>query len=287
LTVKLDNEQLLGYLRAIVNADASTRKTVVDEFTVFLLETETFEVWGRGLAKRYNRVDDWEDITSVVTEAVMRALGSVDALLLEKVQSPAAWLYYAAKSEVQLWIDSPAVTIASKMSGISRRHRQAMSAAAELREQLGRTPEASEIVEYANNKAMANRTDAAKQGALISVEDVEGTHLRAYSMDYQPSTGDGSSGPNESFGTPVDNVTIRAELTLTVARLGTIAAARYPEDAEPVKTALAVWSELVIDGETPTPRRIARAMRITLPRATELLSRVDSVLESYRDESAA
>lgn len=287
MTVKLDNEQLLGYLRAIVNADASTRKTVVDEFTVFLLETETFEVWGRGLAKRYNRVDDWEDITSVVTEAVMRALGSVDALLLEKVQSPAAWLYYAAKSEVQLWIDSPAVTIASKMSGISRRHRQAMSAAAELREQLGRTPEASEIVEYANNKAMANRTDAAKQGALISVEDVEGTHLRAYSMDYQPSTGDGSSSPNESFGTPVDNVTIRAELTLTVARLGTIAAARYPEDAEPVKTALAVWSELVIDGETPTPRRIARAMRITLPRATELLSRVDSVLESYRDESAA
>ncbi|MBN9214117.1 MAG: hypothetical protein J0J04_04750 [Microbacterium sp.] len=283
--VKLDDTYLRSLLeRAVHASDPTGARSTQDELVTHLYKSETFEVWGRGLANHYGRPDDHQDITQVITEEIIRYVRAMTPETFASIDRVAAHLYFKAKTAVVRWLDSPAVTVASQMSGISRRYRQSMVARGEFTAKYNRVPTDRELVEFINAKVSATRKDAAKQGALVSESDVSGRMLQSYSMDHQPADGEG-----DGFGTPTqdDSVRGRGELAVTVRRLAELADKTYPDAAEPtVREVLSVWMEFVLDNEPPTVTAIAAKFDIPRPLARERVRQVDSVLAIMRgDES--
>lgn len=285
--VQLNDDEMRAHLVRIVNADGeAARKAAADALILDLHSKEVLELWGRNLARHFGRPSDHEEVTSVITEALLMLARNLTADELAKVRQVASYLYFRAKAAVTGWLDSPAVTLATEMSGISRRHRMARVAVRELREKLGREPEPAEVVRFVNERAMASRKDASKQGALITVDDVDGMQLRSYSMDY---SGGDDSDMNDSFGTPDDGgVTLAAEASLTVAQLEQRAdVALKPAEATEVKRVLSVWVRLVMAGETPTAVAISKALGLSRRSASARLTQVNGLLQDFRDAAAA
>lgn len=282
MSIQLNDEEIRAHLSRIVAATTEKeRHAAADSLVVDLRDKEALEQWGRFLASRYGRQQDWEDFTSVITEALLLHARSLTAEELAKVKTVAAYLYYRGRAAVQKWLDSPAVTFAAEMSGVSRRHRMARAAIKEMRTNFGREPETSEVVDYVNTRALANRANAVKQGALISADDVDGVMLRPYSMDY---TSSDSEAP-DSFGTPDDgNVTITAEVALTITQLGARARTMFGADEGVLVTqTLRVWADLVLAKEQITPTVISRQLGIGRRTAMLRLQQVDAVLTAFRE----
>lgn len=282
---KLIEADLRSFLeQAVSSADPADRQSHEDRLLSYLYESETFEVWGRSLAKHYGRPGDWEETSQVLTEEVVRYVRSITPEILETVDRVAAHLYFKAKTAVVRWLDSPAVTVASEMSGISRRYRQSMVARSEYIAKFEREPSDRELVEYINTKVTAARKNAAKQGALVSEADVSGRMLQSYSMDHQ--LGDGE-GDGAGFGVPTQDDTVRGrgELAMTVRRLAEIADERFGNVSEPtVREVLVVWMEFVLDNEPPTVTAVAASLGIPRQQARERMRQVDAVLAIMRDD---
>lgn len=286
--VRLDESDLRSILVLSVNdGDPAEQAKHQDRLIRHLYDTETLEVWGRSLAKHYGRPNDHEEITQVVTEELIRYVRTITPDLLSQIDRVATHLYFKAKTAVVRWLDSPAVTVAGQMSGISRRYRQSMVAKGEFIAKFGREPSDRELVEYINTRVEATRKDAAKQGALVSEADVSGRMLSAYSMDHQ--IGDGEYAA-DSFGTPTQDDTVRGrgELAMTVQLMGTIADRMFGEVSGPsVREVLAVWMDFVLDNEPPTVTAIAAALSINRQQARERMRQVEAVLAAVRDNGAA
>lgn len=291
MSVQLDNEVLRGHLRAIVDAaDGPSRSAAADALIVGLVQSEVLEVWGRNLSRHYGRPNDHEEATSVLTERLLNVARSLTQREFDAISTPASFLYFQAKAGIQKWLDSPAVTLASEMSGIARRHRRARVAARELREKLGREPEASEVVAFANERALQTRKDAARQGALISVADVEGVLLRAYSMDYSDGDRDSDSRDMEDrFGTPNDGgLELAAEVSFTVTQLQDHAArAHHGEERDEVQAVIGAWAQLILEGEPTTASALSSRTGIGRHQIPRRLAQMNAVLEGFRSAAAS
>lgn len=284
---KIDNDYVRAAMTKILTApDGSARRVASEELVLYLHGNEVLESWGRHLSRLYRRIGDWQEFTQVVTESIVKKLRYLTEKDAQQAsENPSAWLFYRAKEGARSWADSPSVTLASVMSGVNRRHRRAIAAQRELTAKLGREPSPQEVVDYANQQALETRSDAARQGALISLEDVDGSLLRSLSIDY-------TVGEDDLSITDVipsdEDVTLRAELSVTVQHLGVVARRMYPgDDGERVCEAFAAWTELVMVGAQPTVRRLAGEMSIGHNEASELLFKVNDLLRVFREDDAA
>lgn len=280
---KLDEGTLRSFLeRAVGSADPTERQAAQDALIAHLYSLDVFEVWGRNLAKHYGRPNDWEDVGQVITEELISYVRQITPEIVDNIDRVAAHLFFKAKTSVVRWLDSPAVTVASEMSGISRRYRQSMVARGEFIAKFEREPSDRELVEYINTKVTATRKNAAKQGALVSESDVSGRMLQSYSMDHQLGDGEG-----DAFGRPTEDSTVRTrgELSITTRRLADIADARFGAVSNPtVREVLHAWMEFVLDNEPPTVSAIATKLQIGRPLAKERMRQVDAVLEIMRGD---
>lgn len=280
--VQLDDTYLRSVLgRAVTVDDAAEKRAAHDELISHLYKMEAFETWARGIANHYGRPDDWEDITHVITEKLLVYVREITPQTFASIDRVASHLYWKAKAAARQFLDSPAVTVASQMSGISRRYRQAQVARSAFIAQHGRVPTDRELVDYVNADMLARREDAAKQGALLSEADVSGQMLQAYSMDHQLDDGEG-----DGFGRPTEDDTVRTrgELAITVRRLAQIADREYPDVTEPtVSAVLAVWMDFVLENEPPTVSAIAAKLGLPRQQAKERMIQVDNVLALLRE----
>lgn len=282
MSVHIDDQTYRGYLARIISApDEASRHEAADAMIVALHKAEVLEIWGRSLTSRYGRPhDEWEEITAVLTEAILQHIRSFTADDLAKVRTVGSHLFFRGKEAVTRWLDSPAVTFASEMSGISRRNRIAGAAIRELRSSLGREPEVQEVVNFVNSRALENRKNAVKQGALITAADVDGAMLHTYSIDY--STDDEKL--RDSFGTPDDgNVTVQAEVALTVSQLGALASTLFgPERGAEVQATLTLWVSHVLAQEPVTAVAVSLRFGISRRAAVARLGDVNRLMEAFR-----
>lgn len=284
--VRLDERWLREKMTlATHSVDVSVRTRSQDELIMMLQSTETLETWGRGLARKYGRVNDWEELTQVITEHLIRYVRTMApdrADHFDQVERVAAHLYFHSKDAVVAWLDSAAVTVASAMAGASRRHRRSHIARNEFIAKFGREPSAHELVAWMNAEAYRTRKDPQKQGMLVTPQDVEGVALNPYSVDYQA---DGEL--TDGRGIPTDDTATRArgELSVTIRQLGVLADEMYPEVTEPtVREVLSVWMDLVLDNEVPSILAVSTQLDLSRPRARERMQQVEGVLARLRTE---
>lgn len=280
MRVVLNDDQIRHMLEAIVSAENDdARIQAGDRLLLTLHESGVIDVWGNSLTRHFVRPDAEETI-QVVTESLVELARNITAEEVAVIDVPARYLYYQAKRAVRTWIDSPAVTLASKMAGVSRRFRAAKMAQYELRKKTGEEPTPAEVVKYANEKAHATRKNPMKQGALLTVEDVEGTKLRPYSSDFERDNGRGAK------EIPADDtMETQVEASFTIHQLGKLAIETYGRDeGAHVRSFLNTWSEMILDGETPTVASLQRTHDVPRRVAKERLEQVEKLLEVFRDD---
>lgn len=90
-----------------------------------------------------------------------------------KSQNWYAYLRQVGRNAAQGWVDSPAATGIAGQAGRMRRRTAIAKHASQLALELGRQPTPNEVLARVNAAAMASRTDAAKQGALVTCVDFE------------------------------------------------------------------------------------------------------------------
>lgn len=271
-------------LERIATTDGELRTRATNALIVKLHEREVLKVWGQNLAAHYGRRSDAEDITGVVNEAVLVAVTTLTTERLSIAENAVSYLYFQAKAAVALWLDSPAVTIASAMTGVSRRHRLAQAARAELTSLTGAEPTVDEIIEHVNNRLLETRKDARKQGVLISREDVDGRWLRPH-FAMSAATGFELAG---GWHAPEDDYTTPAEAAITVAQLQRTAEQMFPgRDGVAIADAIAEWSQMVLDGERPTAVLMSARLGVSRRTASERIRQVDEVLAAFREAAAS
>lgn len=288
MAVHLADEELRALLEtAAAEVDIDERARQANLLIEHLETSETIEAWARSLARTYGRPQEYQEFAQVIYEALIVYSREIDQQTLDSVDRVATHLYFKAKTAVVTWLDSSAVTVATRMSGFSRRYRQAMAARSEFMGTFGKEPTDQELVNYINGKALRTRADAAKQGALVTVDDVTGKALSPYSMEH--TLGDGEYAA-DSFGAPStdEDIQARGELSLTVRALGMLADQMYGTNQSPTtREVMAAWMELVLANEPPTMTAIAARFGMNRQQARERMNQVDAVLARLRDELAA
>jgi len=285
--VRIDPDWLWAVASELVAlSDDAQRKELVARTTGKFAADHVIEVWGRSIARSYNRGDDWQEISQIVAETITKVLLGLtaDHSYLNGGHI-ASRLFMAAKSEVSRWLDSAAMTIASGMSGISRRYRRAGIARAQLMTEFGREPTTAEIIEFANTQARKTHANPEKDGVLISAADIDGTLLSSLSMDYTPPSPSGANGDDggdgEGWGRPTSDEA-RIDVRLTVAHLHTLADSLFGDQAESVKRAFGFWTEIVLDNEAPTARRLALRSRLSERDAIDMMGKIEILLAEIR-----
>jgi DNA-directed RNA polymerase specialized sigma subunit len=286
------NEDLVRALsiKGTRGGSAHSRLKAQNELINYLHNERVLEVWGRSLARYYSRKSesDVADIISVVTEGVITHIREISMETVDRVDRFGPHYWYVAKGAVVKYLDSAATTVATAMSGVSRRHRQAMSAKAEFTALYKREPSDPELIEYVNRKVAESRKDAAKQGAIVTAADIEGTYLRPYSMDFKKSSADDSNTDGDHYGKPTedDSVRARGELAITIQQLGVQCDEMFEEQhASQVRAVLGVWMDLVMDNEIPGPSTIAARLGVEVSTVRKYLRDVDALLDSFRKNS--
>lgn len=82
-----------------------------------------------------------------------------------------SYVHASCRSHVATYFESGAVTVASGMSGVVRRQRRIGKQRSALTAVTGREPSRREIIEAINSDASVTRSDARRQGALVSESD--------------------------------------------------------------------------------------------------------------------
>lgn len=110
-----------------------------------------------------------DDIVAVCAEQTFR-------MLREKQEAPRGgwgpYVYGACRHHVAQYFQSSAVTPASGMTAALRRHAYVQAHHKRLQDLTGRVPAAADVVAAANAETRASRVDAARQGALVTEEDL-------------------------------------------------------------------------------------------------------------------
>lgn len=134
-----------------------------------------FDVITSSLCKRFNVnfANYGEDFRAEIVTFAWRHL--TEPMLWAKVSRYRDWptgLTMVCRELVKSLVESPEYLGSRGMSTTVRRQRALAMRAAELRDELGREPSATELVAYHNAQVSAFRSSAARQGALASVSDL-------------------------------------------------------------------------------------------------------------------
>ena len=163
-------------LEEIAHASGDRRDQLIEDFLrsrTALLERVTRQVlWHMGQHPRTSR--HREDVESTVWECGWQILRERRPDL-DQLVSFGAVLTSRSKREAVKMVESPAVTGASGTSGLRTRQRAAGRSRAELRRLLGVEPDVDELVEFHNSKVAETRSNPAKQGALVTREELDAT----------------------------------------------------------------------------------------------------------------
>lgn len=291
MATEQNDTELRALLQGIASSAEPARTVRVNEVIERLAADQTLEVWGRAIARRYASSGiDWEDATSTLTIGLIRKLHDLTPETFNAIRMPIlSRLYYWAKDAVSDWADSSAVTLAQGMVGISRRHRSAQKKRQEMVAALGREVTPAEVVEAYNSDVLAHRTNAAKQGEIIDVGDVTGVYLRRGTLvEQRPDDpyADGDWFVSEA-DTGEEDLETASEVASTMQLLERDARCQFdPPHSETVVQTLQVWSQIVLAGETPSARAVAKVMHVSRDRAGDLLRDVNGLLEAFRERGA-
>lgn len=160
-------------IRQLPEASGGVRKHLTDQVLTILFPH--FRNWAPQLSRVHGDVyrNHTEDLVTVIALKMMDKLAEVTA---EKPHDTVAnwysYLYGIARYGALAYFQSGAVTAASGMTTIMRRQRQAATVRAKLRSSLGREPSDQEIIESANADMLSRRSNAAKQGVLLTEADL-------------------------------------------------------------------------------------------------------------------
>lgn len=130
-----------------------------------------FKKWAPRLCRDFGHGDPnhLDDIVAVCAEHTFR-------LLREKMEPPRGgwgpYVYGACRHHVSAYFQSSAVTPASGMTAALRRHAHVKSHYNRMQDMTGVRPSASDAVAAANEETRRTRGDAARQGALVTEEDL-------------------------------------------------------------------------------------------------------------------
>lgn len=277
MAVTLDENDLRARLIDIVEAD--DRAPLVSAFVDHLARVEILEVWAREVARSLSRIDEYEEFGQVAAEAIINRLNEIDREQVDAISVVAAHLYYVCRRACTVHVDSPAVTVAQGMSGISRRYRESRKHRSDYYRDHGTEPTDAELVEYINQKVSARRKDAAKQGALVSEADINGQMLRSYSTDY---TIDGST-EEPPIGQTDGGLDQQVLLTMTINQIGAIADEMFGTHGDPpLRAAIASWTMLVSSGTRPTAISLAEDLGVNRRRSGNLVHKIEAVLTEFR-----
>lgn len=193
---KTSNREIADQLGSLVErlhqAPERVRKMIVNEIMALMLPH--FRAWAPQFCRKNGDTNyrHREDLTSVAAERVLEVLNeSLEPGKHENVENWYAYLYGVTSYAVLAYFNSSDVTVAGGMTALMRRQRLVARTREELRSQLGREPEAQEIIDAHNAKMRSRRSNPEKQGALVELADLENIlpvadiddHDRAVSAD--------------------------------------------------------------------------------------------------------
>lgn len=168
-------------IAAIAAASSTDRTKLIGDFIA--RREQLFVGFARSMTRRYGIPDSQvDDVAQTIREATYMLLvgGDMDRWLNSEAVFEAQ-VFVTAKSKVRDEYDSAAHTPASGMTSRMRRGRRIADTRDRLRDALGREPEQQEIIDHHNTEAVQRRSDAARQGMILTAEDFE--RVRAVPLD--------------------------------------------------------------------------------------------------------
>lgn len=151
-----------------------SKHRVEDEIMVLLFPH--FKSWAPAFCRRSGDMSYQHrgDVVSVVGIRVLEVIReSAQPGKHEDVLNWYSYLYGVSQYAVLSYFNSSAVTAATGMTSLMRRQRLLAHTREELRGKLGRDPEAQELLDAHNAKMTERRSNAAKQGALVNMSDLD------------------------------------------------------------------------------------------------------------------
>lgn len=271
--MKLDEVFVRASLERIVNTPTGGEKErLVRELVTYLHSKEAFAVWGQEIARKYRHLDKTEDLIQQAVEFTLVVAIDLTPARLAAAQSGVSLLYYECRRRLRDWLDGPAVTFATGMSGVMRRTRLATAAQAKLTDELGREPTPREVVDYVEKTVSATRTNPKKQGVFVTTADLDRFQTNTLNIDLV----------QEGVG---EDVPLQAQVTLTVIALQRLAKELFP-DLVQLPAVVSWWSGVVADGEFPSKKRLRdRFDGVTEESAKQYLAAVNTVLDTFRERA--
>lgn len=256
-------KEIGAYITQLPSASPGQRKRLIGTVTTILYPH--FQNWAPRLCKVHGDVYGGHvgDIVSVIAERVLKKLAEVTE---EKPHTSVAnwysYLYATARYAALAYFQSTAVTPASGMTTAMRRQRHAAATRSKLRMALGREPEDHEVIESANADMLKRRSNAAKQGVLITETDLEPLQP---ALDIDDHQGGAAYQDDEALLAPVEAAQLIAliveDCTSESAVLGSAATSWLGS----------LYAEVPSIG---TPKEVAMDLDVDLEEAAELMDLV-------------
>lgn len=167
-------DEITVLVERLHGAPARSKHRVEDE--IMALMFPHFKAWAPAFCRRSGDMSYQHrgDVVSVVGIRVLEVLReSEQPGKHEDVLNWYSYLYGVSQYAVLAYFNSSSVTAATGMTSLMRRQRLLAHTKEELRGALGRDPEAQELLDAHNAKMTARRSNAAKQGALVDMSDLD------------------------------------------------------------------------------------------------------------------
>ncbi|PPF23110.1 hypothetical protein [Rathayibacter rathayi] len=282
MTSNLDNNRFNELVEAVAGrgAGADRLPSITAAFEE-LSRTQTLHKWAMRLASQRGIRDPHtrEDIESIVTEKVFRALLHVTSADVARVRDWSRHLHGQSKNAVRDYVASRALTAASGMSGVQRRATTVNIARRDLLASLQREPSQAEIIAHANTYLHESRKDPQRQGALITEADFGSASTGALSLDMYSEWG-------LDLADETNQMEVQVEAAFAAQNLIRECRRMFPRDARLPEVAQ-FWMHLHLTGERVSAIRVANATGASRKAARDLLQRLESVLDVMRSQDAA
>jgi len=159
----------------ISEANGADRERLVDSF--FIVHDDLINFVARRQCRAYglSYADRFDDVRAIARETAWLILNNLDTEGAEAIRSFPAYLMTRTRTAVRVASESAAWTGVSGSVGRMRRHRALETRLGPVRRELGRDltkQETRAAIAAYNDELRATRTDAEKQGALVSEADL-------------------------------------------------------------------------------------------------------------------
>lgn len=260
--------------RAIGAQSPERKKRAVNEAVALLYTTDTFKKWAQSIAtgRGYRDFHGIHDVEQVIVEKVLITLRAATPETSNRVTDWLKFLHGLAVNAVKDYLASSQVTVAAKMSGLMKRRDIIRRTEKELLAKNGVDPTVTEIIDAANEWAIAHHKDARKQGLLISEEDFAPVTMTPMSLDEDPYHGPSTASDAEAS----------AEAQLALTRVRKVAADLFPGDKD-LTLVVDAWVSCIAGAERPSQANIAKMTNLSATSVRTNLAKLNDVLDEVRD----